>query len=128
MQGRDTKYIFKKAMRGILPDSIIDRQKHGFAVPLGHWFRGELHGFARDVLLSRTCRDRGIFDARSVEHLFQLHSRGRDLDLQLWTMLSFELWCQRFLDVVDMRDVAPERTRQTLRRPPAPAILAAAHS
>ena len=124
LQGHDTKYIFKKAMRGILPDSIIDRQKHGFSVPLAHWFRGELQGFARDVLLSPTCRDRGIFDTRSVERLFDLHTRGRDLDLQLWTMLSFELWCQRFLDTVDVRDVAPERTRQTLRRPPAPAILA----
>jgi asparagine synthase (glutamine-hydrolysing) len=124
LPGRDTKYIFKKAMRGILPDSIIDRQKHGFAVPLAHWFRGELYGFARDVLLSPTCRDRGIFDTHSVERLFQLHTRGRDLDLQLWTMLSFELWCRRFLDTVDVRDVAPARTRQTLRRPPAPAILA----
>jgi asparagine synthase (glutamine-hydrolysing) len=127
IQGRDTKYIFKKAMRGILPDSIIDRQKHGFAVPLARWFRGELEAFARDVLLSPTCRDRGIFDTRSVEHLFRLHTRGRDLDLQLWTMLSFELWCQRFLDTTDVRDEAPARTRQTLRRPPAPAILAAAN-
>ena len=110
-------------MRGILPDSIIDRQKHGFAVPLARWFRGELEGFARDVLLSGTCRERGIFDTRSVEHLFQLHSRGRDSDLQLWTMLSFELWCRRFLDTTDVRDVAPERTRQTLRRPVAPAIV-----
>jgi len=128
LQGRDTKYIFKKAMRGILPDSIIDRQKHGFAVPLARWFRTDLDAFARDVLLSPTCRERGIFDSRSVEHLFQLHARGRDLDLQLWTMLSFELWCRRFLDTTDVRDVAPERTRQTLRRPPAPAILATAHS
>ena len=128
LQGRDTKYIFKKAMRGILPDSIIDRQKHGFAVPLARWFRTDLDAFARDVLLSPTCRERGIFDSRSVEHLFHLHARGRDLDLQLWTMLSFELWCRRFLDTTDVRDVAPERTRQTLRRPPAPAILATAHS
>jgi asparagine synthase (glutamine-hydrolysing) len=116
LQGNDTKYIFKKAMRGILPDSIIDRQKHGFAVPLAHWFRGELQGFARDVLLSPTCRDRGIFETRAVERLFQMHTRGRDLDLQLWTMLSFELWCQRFLDTVDVRDVAPERTRPVVRR------------
>jgi asparagine synthase (glutamine-hydrolysing) len=127
LRGADTKYLFKKAMRGILPDSIIDRQKHGFAVPLAHWFRGELQGFARDVLLSPTCRERGIFDTSAVERLFQLHARGRDLDLQLWTMLSFELWCQRFLDTRDVRDEAPARTRQTLQRPPAPAILAAAH-
>src|SRR5262245_56728583 len=98
LAGRDTKYIFKRAMRGILPDAIIDRQKHGFAVPLAHWFRTDLDAFARDILLSDTCRDRGILDARSVERLFRLHANGRNLDLQLWTMLSFELWCRRFLD------------------------------
>ena len=126
LAGRDTKYIFKRAMRGILPDAIIDRQKHGFAVPLAHWFRGELAAFARDVLLSETCRERGIFDTRTVERLFLLHQRGRDLDLQLWTMLSFELWCRRFMDTTDVRDVAPARTRQTLKRPATPAIVATA--
>jgi len=126
LAGRDTKYIFKQAMRGILPDAIIDRQKHGFAVPLAYWFRGELAGFARDVLLSETSRERGIFDTRAVERLFQLHARGRDLDLQLWTMLSFELWCRRFMDTTDVRDVAPVRTRQTLKGPATPAIVAPA--
>jgi asparagine synthase (glutamine-hydrolysing) len=124
LRGRDTKYIFKKAMRGILPDAIIDRQKRGFAVPLAHWFRGELAGFARDVLLSDTCRQRGIFDTHAVERLFQRHLRGRNLDLQLWTMLSLELWCRRFMDTSDVRDVAPARTRQTLKRPASPAIVA----
>src|SRR6266545_3343438 len=37
-----TKYLFKQAMRAVLPDQIIDRQKHGFAVPLAQWFRGDL--------------------------------------------------------------------------------------
>jgi asparagine synthase (glutamine-hydrolysing) len=98
LRGTTTKYLFKQAMRGILPDSIIDRQKHGFAVPLARWFRGELSDFARDHLLSDTCRRRGIFNTRYVERLLQLNNRGRDLDLQLWTLLSFELWCRRFLD------------------------------
>jgi len=120
-----TKYIFKKALRGILPDSIIDRQKHGFAVPLARWFRGELAGFSRDVLLSGTCRDRGIFDMKMVERLFELNARGRELDLQLWTMLSFELWCRRFLDGSTVSDVAPRRVRQTMRRL-SPAIFATA--
>jgi asparagine synthetase B (glutamine-hydrolysing) len=101
-----TKYLFKQAMRGVLPDAIIDRQKHGFAVPLAHWFRGELAGFARDVLLSKTCRERGIFEPRYLARLLQLNDRGRNLDLQLWTILSFELWCRRFLDA------APTQTAQ----------------
>jgi asparagine synthase (glutamine-hydrolysing) len=94
-----TKYLLKRAMRGILPDRIIDRPKKGFAVPLARWFRGELAGFARDVLLSSACRERGLFDTKHVERLIALHQSGRDLDLQLWTLLSFELWCRRVLDV-----------------------------
>ena len=93
-----TKYIFKRAMRGILPDAVIDRRKQGFAVPLGRWFRGRLGGFVRDLLLSETSRSRGIFDERYVERLLELHGRGRPLDLQLWTLISFELWCRLFLD------------------------------
>ena len=94
-----TKYLLKRAMRGVLPDGIIDRPKHGFAVPLARWFRGELAGFARGVLLSDACRERGLFDTKHVERLIELHRSGRDLDLQLWTLLSFELWCRRVLDV-----------------------------
>ena len=93
-----TKYLLKRAMRGILPDRIIDRPKQGFAVPLARWFRGELSEFARDLLLSDTCRRRGIFDVAYIQRLFDLNARGRDLDLHLWTILSFELWCRRFLD------------------------------
>ena len=93
-----TKYLLKQAMRGILPDEIIDRPKQGFAVPLARWFRGPLAGFARDVLLSDTCRQRGFLNTGYIEQLLRLHQGGRDLELQLWTTLSFELWCRRFLD------------------------------
>jgi asparagine synthase (glutamine-hydrolysing) len=93
-----TKYLLKRAMEGVLPSEIVNRRKQGFAVPLARWFRGELAGFARDVLLSDTCRQRGFLNTRYLAHLLQLHDRGRDLDLHLWTSLSFELWCRRFLD------------------------------
>ena len=98
LRGGTTKYLLKRAMRGILPDAIIDRPKHGFAVPVAHWFRGQLSEFARDLLLSDTCRHRGFFNPHYIESLLQQNARGRDLDLQLWTILSFELWCRRFLD------------------------------
>jgi len=98
LRGSNTKYIFKRAMRGILPDAIIDRRKQGFAVPLGHWFRGELNSFVRDLLLSPTAAARRIINPRYVEHLLALHEGGRPLDLQIWTLISFELWCRTFLD------------------------------
>ncbi|MBI4477553.1 MAG: asparagine synthase (glutamine-hydrolyzing) [Acidobacteria bacterium] len=98
LRGGTTKYLLKQAMRGVLPDEIIDRPKHGFAVPLARWFRGELAGFTRDILLSDTCRRRGVFEREYLELLLRLNDQGRDLDLQVWTLLSFELWCQRFMD------------------------------
>lgn len=93
-----TKYIFKQAMRGILPGQIIDRPKQGFAVPLGRWFRGELDGFVRELLLSDRCERRGIFNTSYIERLLELHRRRQDLYLKLWTLVSFELWCRMFLD------------------------------
>lgn len=97
-RGGITKHLFKRAMRGLLPDEIIDRRKHGFAVPLAAWFRGRLESTLRELLLSERSRQRGIFNARYLEQLLHLHRRGRPLDLQLWTLMSFELWCRTFLD------------------------------
>ncbi|HEX5055623.1 MAG TPA: asparagine synthase (glutamine-hydrolyzing) [Gammaproteobacteria bacterium] len=115
-----TKYIFKRALRGILPPAVIDRPKQGFAVPLGSWFRGRLGGFLRDYLLSHRSRGRGLFNADYVERLIELHEGGRPLDLQLWTLLSFELWCRTFLDRVAEKG-KPQIPSNTPYRRPAPA-------
>jgi asparagine synthase (glutamine-hydrolysing) len=98
LQGESGKHLFKNAMRGILPDAIIDRRKQGFATPLSHWFQGELNGFVHDLLLSPSSRARNIFNPGYIEKLLRLQQRGRAHDLQLWTMISFELWCRTFLD------------------------------
>lgn len=112
LRNGSTKYIFKQAMRGILPDQIIDRPKQGFAIPLGEWFRGDLNAFVRDLLLSPTSQSRNIFNPHYIERLLNLHCRGRSLDLQLWTMMSFELWCRRFLDSPAIATHRSPTTRQ----------------
>src|SRR5213594_688143 len=98
LRGETTKYIFKKAMEDILPHEILYRPKRGFAVPLARWFRGKLSPFMRDLLLSRSCSERGIFKRSYLERLIRMNDRGRPMDLQLWTLITFELWCRRFLD------------------------------
>jgi asparagine synthase (glutamine-hydrolysing) len=114
LRGGTTKYLFKQAMRGVLPDHIIDRPKQGFAVPLAKWLRNDLSTFARDVLLSPAAAQRGIFNLSYVEHLLRLNDRGRNLDLQLWTILSLELWCRRF---IDRTATAPARVHAPVVRP-----------
>jgi asparagine synthase (glutamine-hydrolysing) len=98
LRNGETKHIFKSAMRGTLPQEILNRPKQGFAIPLGRWFRGGLNGYVRELLLSDRARQRGIFRPAYLEKLLDLHERGRELDLQLWTLISFELWCRMFLD------------------------------
>jgi asparagine synthase (glutamine-hydrolysing) len=98
LQRGTTKAILKRAMRDILPEQIIDRPKQGFAVPLRYWFRGKLSSYARDLLLGERARRRGFFNARAIENLLARHEHGQNLDLQLWTLISFELWATTFLD------------------------------
>jgi asparagine synthase (glutamine-hydrolysing) len=98
LRGTTTKHVFREAMRPLLPPGVLERPKRGFAVPLQRWFRGQLGEFVRAVLLSETTRRRGVFDPTYLQRVLTWHENGRALDLHLWTMISFELWCRVFLD------------------------------
>jgi asparagine synthase (glutamine-hydrolysing) len=123
MRNGSGKFVFKQAMRGILPDAVIDRRKQGFGVPLGHWFRGQLSGFMRDLLLTGPARGRGIFEPAYVLKLIGRHEAGQDLGLHLWTLISFELWCRAFLDGTVARPrVRPARQTLVSPQPGAPPL------
>jgi asparagine synthase (glutamine-hydrolysing) len=67
----------------------------------------------RDLLLSERSPRRAVIDAGRVRALLDRHRRGRDLDWQLWTLMSFELWCRQFLD-----SAAPAAARRASRGGP----------
>ncbi len=106
------KHVFKEAMRPRLPSVVLDRPKRGFAIPLGKWFRGHLSDYARDLLLSERARQRGFFDMREVQRMLDQPARD-ELGLQVWTLLSVELWCRAFLDAGPR---APRAERSQARR------------
>ena len=67
LRGGEKKWILREALRGWLPDDILDRPKQGFSVPLGDWLRGDLRELARDVLLDpRDARARLLPSPRAV--------------------------------------------------------------
>lgn len=115
MKGNTGKYIFKKAMEGILPNDILYRPKKGFAVPIGRWFRGQLGPFVRDLLLSRRSIERGIFRKSYIERLIEMNDQGRPMDLPLWTLITFELWCRRFIDESAFNRALPASSRRGVR-------------
>jgi asparagine synthase (glutamine-hydrolysing) len=61
-----TKWILREAVKGLLPRGILSRPKMGFPVPFGLWMRAS-GTVARDVLLDRRARERGIIDPAAVE-------------------------------------------------------------
>lgn len=99
LRGRTTKHILKEAARGLLPDDIIERPKHGFGVPVGRWFRIDLRDYAREVLLDPATLARGYFRPGAVRDLLDAHVQGRRNHGQLiWLLLTFEWWHRLFID------------------------------
>jgi len=99
LRGLTTKYLLKKVLRKLLPSENLTRRKMGFGVPIGHWFRGQMQPFLREVILSERALSRGLFKHEVVRELVDQHAEGkRDYSHQLWTLLMLELWFQRFID------------------------------
>lgn len=99
LRGLTTKYLLKRVLRRLLPEENLHRPKMGFGVPIGHWFRGQMQPFLREVLLSEKSLRRGFFKTETVKRLIESHTRGEcDYSQQLWTLLLLELWFNRFID------------------------------
>jgi asparagine synthase (glutamine-hydrolysing) len=104
LKGMTTKYVLKRALKGLVPEEIIWRKKHGFGVPVGRWFRTSLKHFIRETLLSPETVQRGYFREEAVRMLVDEHISGkRDHGHRLWALLTFEIWHRLFID----REVGP---------------------
>jgi asparagine synthase (glutamine-hydrolysing) len=100
VRGLATKRVLKQALRGVVPDEVLRRRKHGFAVPIDRWLRGELRGLVQDVLTDERTRARDYFDPAAVDRLLTEHTTGRHARHDpLWLLLNFELWHREYLDV-----------------------------
>ena len=93
----DGKYLLKRVARGLVPDAVIDRPKGYFPMPALKYVRGEFLEFMRDILNSRACRERGLFDRDYVDLLLdapEMH-HTRIMGSKLWHLALLEFWLQR---------------------------------
>ncbi len=99
LSGWTTKRILRESMKGLLPASILNRPKMGFPVPFAGWTRGRWNGVAREVLLDRRSRERGLIDPPAVDRLLRQHAAGStDGGDRIWSLLNLELWHRTFID------------------------------
>jgi len=107
LDGRRTKAILKRALRGIVPDDVLDRRKMGFNAPVDQWLRGDLKDLSHDLLLSARALDRGYFERRFVERMLREHGQGtRNWHTQIWNLMMLESWHRQFVDHAQPQAVA----------------------
>jgi len=93
------KRIFKRAVKALVPDAVLNKRKTGFAVPLARWFRGELQPLLRETLLDETALRRGLFHQQFIRRMIEEHAASkRDWSTRLWALLFLELWFRHFID------------------------------
>ncbi|HLP62809.1 MAG TPA: asparagine synthase (glutamine-hydrolyzing) [Candidatus Deferrimicrobium sp.] len=97
VRGPITKWFFKKAMEGILPNEIIYRQKEGFSIPIKTWLRTELKDLMLEYLSEKRVKELGLFNYAYIKQMIEEHLSGkRDHAHRLWALINFNLWRERF--------------------------------
>ena len=93
------KYILKKALEGLVPNEILYRPKMGFGVPIEKWFRGDLKGHTKEIILSQKALDRNIFNKKFLEKLLKTHESTKiNHSHRIWALLTLELWFRAYFD------------------------------
>ena len=99
LRGFSTKWILREAVKSMLPAEILTRKKMGFPVPFGPWMKDRWQSVARDVLLDRRTRERGIVDPAATERLIAAHASGeQEGGDAIWSLLNLELWYRTHID------------------------------
>src|SRR5262249_54445544 len=98
LRGRKGKYVLKKAVEDLLPKAILQRPKKGFGIPIAEWLKGRLNPLLHDMLANVRLKEQGIFEPEYVGRLIREHESGlASYHKELWTLLVFQLWYDRFL-------------------------------
>jgi asparagine synthase (glutamine-hydrolysing) len=91
------KWLMRKVLDRYVPRELIDRPKQGFSVPIGDWLRGELKGWAEELIEPGRLRREGYLNPELVRSTWNEHQSGRrNRAHHLWSVLMFQLWLERY--------------------------------
>jgi len=97
LKGTNKKYILKRAVKGLIPNEVIEGKKQGFSIPIDDWLRNDLKDELHEILMSSA--KRGYFNKFYLHKLWVQHQNNifnhRE---RLWSIISFEMWHRRFMD------------------------------
>ncbi|NOZ01459.1 MAG: asparagine synthase (glutamine-hydrolyzing) [Deltaproteobacteria bacterium] len=98
LKGRRTKILLRKALKGRVPDRIIQRPKKGFGMPLARWLRTDLKPLVHEVLAPEKLAREGFLRPSAVSRMVEAHMSGRaNMRKEIFSLMVFELWLSRYL-------------------------------
>lgn len=96
LKGMRTKYIFRSALEGLLPDNIVNRGKQGYSLPVKHLLRGEMKSYMVGLLnespIIRENMQLGYVNHLIKEHCDMVHNHNH----VLWALINVAIWHNRF--------------------------------
>ncbi|HBX49940.1 MAG: asparagine synthase (glutamine-hydrolyzing) [Bacteroidetes bacterium RIFOXYA12_FULL_35_11] len=94
------KKILKDTFRGMLPEELYNRPKHGFEVPLLKWFRGDLKTMITEQLLEDNFIEaQNIFNVDAIKKLKSKLFSGNpgDVHANIWALIVFQYWWKKYV-------------------------------
>jgi asparagine synthase (glutamine-hydrolysing) len=110
LRGLEKKRLLRRAMRGVLPDSILNRRKRGFSAPVGSWMTGTLRDLVWETVGRAGAGALPYFEPGAGRRLVSEYDAGAgEHALQVWGLLTFHLWhdWMRAFPAVPMNSPAP---------------------
>jgi asparagine synthase (glutamine-hydrolysing) len=97
LRGSESKYVLRRLMRGKLPESVLQRPKVGFDIPIHEWFRGVLRPLLLDTLNESTVAQTQLFRWSAIEQILHQHlERKANLGYHLWGLVVLLLWMKKW--------------------------------
>lgn len=99
IKNKTTKYILKRVAKKYLRDEIINREKHGFAVPIDKWLKKDLKNIFKKIFSKERVKTLGYFNFDNIFEIYNLHLSGKeDKSQYLWALLIFDIWHKMFIE------------------------------
>jgi asparagine synthase (glutamine-hydrolysing) len=99
IRGDTGKRVLKSALRGVVPDEVLDRPKQGFRVPLPAWLRGPLASWAKHQIFDSPLAGRGFFNRAYVDEMWRRHLAGvQDHSFDLWCLVNLGAWYAHWIE------------------------------